>query len=104
MVAAGQNASSPSMGSPMEDINTHFYKKKSAQIVVTEMDEEDETCSTKEHITADLSQQHLNLLNSTTNNIFELGSSSLLADHSAYKPSGLFAAPGDRFIPFREDH
>ena len=65
------------------------------------LDEEESTRSTKEHIQADLSQQHLNLLNSTSHNLFELGSSSLLVDHG-FKPSGLYA-PGDRFIPYRED-
>jgi len=65
------------------------------------LDEEEETRSTKEHIMqADLSQQHLNLLNNTTiDNLFDFGSSSLLVEPT-FKPKGLFAT-GDRFIPYR---
>lgn len=64
-------------------------------------EEEEETRSTKEHIQGDFSQQHLQYLNNTTmNNLFELGSSSLLVEQN-FRPKGLFAAPGDRFIPYR---
>ena len=54
-------------------------------------DEEEETRSTKEHIQADYSNQHLNYLNNTTmNNLFDLGNSSLLVE-SNFRPRGLLA-------------
>ena len=71
--------------------------------VPTETMEEEETRSVtareiKTNMHADFSGHHLNYL-STTNNFFELGSTSLLVE-SGTRPKGLFA-PGDRFIPCR---
>jgi len=70
------------------------------------MIEEDETRSvtardTKTLLQGDISTaQHLNYLN-TTNNLFDMGTSSLLVEQGV-RPGGLFA-PGDRFIPCRPE-
>ena len=77
--------------------NTHFEMtptgkpnnlKKEVTMTVEDADEE-ETRSTKEHIHADISAQHLNYLaNTTMSNLFDLGSSSLLVEQN-FRPRGL---------------
>ncbi len=71
----------------------------SVNVVGNVTNEDEETRSTKGHI-IDLSGQHLNHIN-TTNNLFEMGSSSLLVEQGV-RPGGLFSL-GDRFIPSRMD-
>ena len=44
----------------------------------------------------------MNYFNTTTNNFFEIGSSSLLVEQGV-RPGGLFSCPGDRFIPYRPE-
>ena len=74
--------------------------------VAVEMMEEEETRSRTDEFKNNLqgdfsgSGQQLNYLN-TGNNLFELGSSSLLVDQGV-RPSGLYAQP-DRFIPYRPE-
>ena len=68
------------------------------------LDEEEETRSVTARETkaqGDFSGQQMNYFNTTTNNFFETGSSSLLVEQGA-RPGGLFA-PGDRFIPYRPE-
>ena len=74
--------------------------------VAVEMMEEEETRSRTDEFKNNLqgdysgSGQQLNYLN-TSNNLFELGASSLLVEQGV-RPSGLYSQP-DRFIPYRPE-
>ena len=68
---------------------------------IVEQDTRMSSLSDAKHGKTSFQPQFANL--STTNNIFEFGSSSLLVDYNM-KPNGLFSN-GDRFVPVRpEEH
>jgi len=88
-------------------LHAHFLSgKKDLKLLTTCLEEEETRSVTRRDTTkaqlqlGDLSAPQLNYLN-TNNNLFDLGSSSLLVDQGV-RPSGLLAS-GDRFIPYRPE-